>query len=141
MSDITLSQLVRPRPQLTLFAARQMVKHALVTAVKQQQSVSVAVVDIHGGLIAFARDDNASGVTINATIEQARAAVQLGSPSRVLASGCHRDRPHFPPTPDVSSLQGGVAVVIDGQSVGAVGVSGARDGDTELATSAAMLFS
>ena len=142
MSVIPPSALVKLRPQLTLYGARQILEHAQTQAAARARAVSIAVVDIHGALIAFARDDDASGVTINTAIEKARTAALLRESSKVFESFINGGLPSFLSTPDVTPLQGGVPVVVDGLIVGAVGVSGAScDEDAELATSAAMLFS
>ena len=142
MSVISPLALVKQRPQLTLYAARQILEYAQTQAEARVRAVSIAVVDIHGALIAFARDDDASGVTINTAIEKARTAALLRESSKVFESFINGGLPSFLSTPDVTPLQGGVPVVIAGQIVGAVGVSGASgDEDAELATLAAMLFS
>lgn len=132
--------LVTLRPQLTLYAARQLINNAIAQARRKQRAVSVAVVDTHGALIAFERDDNASGVTVQTAIEKARTAALLRDPSKVFEDFINTGAPSFLATPGITALQGGVPVVVDNAVAGAIGVSGASgDEDNEIATRASHL--
>lgn len=132
--------LVTLRPQLTLYAARQLINNAMAQARRKQRAVSVAVVDTHGALIAFERDDNASGVTVQTAIEKARTAALIRDPSKVFEDFINAGAPSFLATPGITALQGGVPVVVDNAVAGAIGVSGASgDEDNEIATLASRL--
>lgn len=132
--------LVTLRPQLTLYAARQLINNAMMQARRKQRAVSVAVVDTHGALIAFEREDNASGVTVQTAIEKARTAALLRDPSKVFEDFINTGTPSFLATPGITALQGGVPVVVGNDIAGAIGVSGASgDEDNEIATLASHL--
>lgn len=132
--------LVRLHPQLTLYAARQLIQKALSDACKRGRAISVAVVDTHGALIAFERDDNAAGVTIQTAIEKARTAALLRESSKVFEDFINAGAVSFLSTPDITPLQGGVPIIVDRAVVGAVGVSGASgEEDNAIATLAAQL--
>ena len=132
--------LVRLHPQLTLYAARLLIQKALSDARKRGRAISVAVVDTHGALIAFERDDNASGVTIQTAIEKARTAALLRDPCKVFEDFINAGAASFLSTPGITPLQGGVPVIVNHAVVGAVGVSGGSgEEDNAIATQAAQL--
>ncbi|AUP76984.1 hypothetical protein CWS02_22125 [Enterobacter sp. EA-1] len=102
--------------------------------------MSVAVVDLSGELLAFERDDDSAGVTVNTAIAKAKTAALLRDPSSLfetfinqgLTELCHAR---------ITPLQGGVPVMLDGRLIGAVGVSGASgEEDNVIATQAAIRF-
>lgn len=100
--------------------------------------MSVAVVDTAGELVAFERDDETSPVTPKVALAKARTAALLRTPSKVFEDFVNNGLPSFLSTPDVTPLQGGVPIVINGYIIGAVGVSGASgEEDTHTATVAA----
>lgn len=88
--------------------------------------VSIAVVDAGGALLAFRRMDGARVHTIELATQKARTAAIVGVPTAaVQAAG--RD-----------ICAGGIPVVVEGQCVGAIGVSGAvEDEDVRVACSGA----
>lgn len=132
--------LVRLHPQLTLYAARLLIQKALSDARKRGRAISVAVVDTHGALIAFERDDNAAGVTIQTAIEKARTAALLRDPSKVFEDFINAGAASFLSTPGITPLQGGIPVIVNHAVVGAVGVSGGSgEEDNAIATQAAQL--
>jgi len=132
----------RGRVQLNLAGAEMILAEALKKAAELKLKVNVAVVDDGGHLLAFARMDGArpaSGYTAMtkavtaATFRQETGPLPaMGEPDVLLnlslqnaaaASGGK-----------VTTLKGGVPVVLDGQVVGAVGVGGATgEQDAEVA--------
>ncbi len=101
----------------------------------------IAVVDDGGNLIALERLDNtfAAGATIS--IGKARTAVLFKKPTKVFEDIIRNGRTPMIALPDefFTPLQGGVPIIIDGQVVGGVGVSGAASAqqDEELAIAGA----
>lgn len=93
---------------------------------KQKLGAAVAVVDAHGELIAFLRTDGCRLSSINIAINKAYTAAREQKPTRELGESSRND--NFPLT-NYGELRyvgwgGGVPVIINGQVVGAVGVSG-----------------
>lgn len=142
MSTSETPALVTMHPQMTLHAARLVLKKALSEARSRQRRVSVAVVDLSGELLAFERDDQSAGVTVQTAIAKAKTAALLRDPSRIFEEFINQGAPSFLSTPGVTPLQGGVPVVLGDTLIGAVGVSGASgEEDNAIATLAATRFS
>ena len=90
------------------------------------QGAAVAVADTHGELLAFLRTDGCSLPPITIAQNKAYTAAREGIPSRLLGE---RSRDEGFPMTNFGELRyvswgGGVPVIINGEVVGAVGVSG-----------------
>jgi glc operon protein GlcG len=141
MATSETPELVTMHPQMTLHAARLVLKKALSEARSRQRRVSVAVVDLSGELLAFERDDDSAGVTVNTAIAKAKTAALLRDPSSLFETFINQGSLSFLATPGITPLQGGVPVMLDGRLIGAVGVSGASgEEDNAIATQAAICF-
>jgi glc operon protein GlcG len=96
----------------------------------------VAVVDPHGELVAFLRTDGCPLASITNAIHKAFTAAREGVASQEIGE---RARDESIPITNFGDLRytgwgGGLPVVIDGEVVGGVGVSGLlEDADVELA--------
>ncbi len=93
---------------------------------KENKGAAVAVVDIHGELIAFVRTDGCRLPSINIAINKAFTAAREQKESRAIGQASLEEK--FPMT-NFGDLRyvawgGGVPIVVQGQVVGAVGVSG-----------------
>src|ERR1051325_5248782 len=108
---------------------------------KQAPGGVIAVVDDGGNLVALERIDGtfAAGATIS--IGKARTAALFRKPTKAFEDTINGGRTAMAALPDsfFTPLQGGVPIVIDGQIVGAIGVSGAasKEQDEELAIAGA----
>ena len=101
---------------------------------------AVAVVDAHGELVAFLRTDGCGLASINIAINKAFTAARERVESRVLGERSRTEG--FPLTnfgdPRYVGWGGGVPIVVDGQVIGAIGVSGLpEEADVDLAREAA----
>ena len=101
---------------------------------------AVAVVDAHGELVAFLRTDSCGLASINIAMNKAFTAARERVESRVLGERSRTEG--FPITnfgdPRYVGWGGGVPIVVDGQVIGAIGVSGLpEEADIELARWAA----
>ena len=138
----------RNRVRLTLAGAR----HALAGAEAKAKAVGVkaniAVVDDGGHLLAFARLDGgrpASGytaitkATTAATFRQATGPIPADAKPEVqLATGLGLQAAAAASGGKVTTLLGGVPIVVDGQVIGALGVGGGTgEQDKEIATAGA----
>jgi glc operon protein GlcG len=106
---------------------------------------AIAVVDAGGILIYLERLDGTFQNAANISIGKARTAVLFGKPTRVFEDTVNKGRYTMLALPEVAPftpLMGGVPIEINGQIVGAVGVSGAASAtqDDEIATAAATKF-
>jgi glc operon protein GlcG len=103
---------------------------------------SIAVVDAGGHLLLFERLEGSFPASAPVAIEKARTAALFRFESKKLEDAINGGRPALI-TVGYTFLQGGVPVVVNGQVVGAVGVSGAKsaDQDREIATAGAAALS
>lgn len=124
---------------ISLSGARKAIATAQEEAQKGGWNISVAVVDVSGELVALEKSDNAIGISPTVAYGKARTAALLKSPSKEFEQYINNGQPSFLSTPGVTPLEGGVPVVVDGEVIGAVGVSGAHGAnDSHIAAAAAM---
>jgi uncharacterized protein GlcG (DUF336 family) len=103
----------------------------------------IAVVDDGGNLIAVARLDGTFAAGANISIGKARTSALFKKPTKVFEDIIKNGRTSMVALNDFTPLQGGVPIMVEGQLVGAVGVSGAASAqqDEELAIAGASAFS
>ena len=94
-------------------------------------AVSIAVVDTGGHLVAFQRTDGAPFQTRGIAEDKAATAASFGIPTRALTEALqgHPDlvRNTLQHRPQLILLAGGLPICVDGQVVGAIGVSGTTE--------------
>ena len=93
-------------------------------ATKRGLGVVIVVVDDAGTVIELTRMDSAQIASVNVGIGKARTAAIYRRPSRVFEEQIRDGRIAALALADATPLQGGIPIVINGQVVGAVGVSG-----------------
>jgi uncharacterized protein GlcG (DUF336 family)/mannose-6-phosphate isomerase-like protein (cupin superfamily) len=137
--DTSASQAVVAKRTLTLDGALQAIDAAKAEARKNNAGGVVAVVDDGGNLIAVQRIDNTFAAGANISIGKARTAAIFKKPTKFFEDVIAKGRTAMTALPDFTPLQGGVPIIIEGQVVGAVGVSGASSAqqDEEFAIAAA----
>lgn len=127
---------------LTLDGAKKAIEAAKAYA-KQNSAPGgvIAVVDDGGNLMALERLDGTFAAGANISIGKARTAVLFKRPTKFFEDLINKGRTAMTALPDsfFTPLQGGVPIVLDGQIVGGVGVSGAASAqqDEELAIAGA----
>ena len=95
--------------------------------------VVIAVVDEGGHVILMQRLDGAQWSSIDTAVGKARAAVAWKRPTRLLEESVNNGRYAFLSiSQGMALLQGGVPIEIDGQVLGAIGVSGVKASDDEV---------
>jgi glc operon protein GlcG len=110
---------------------------------KQGKSAAIAVTDTQGELLAFLRIDGCKLPSIAIAINKAFTAAREQKESKIIGDSSRKNE--FPMT-NYGDLRynawgGGVPIVYQGQTVGAVGVSGLSEAeDMELAQMGAHLF-
>jgi glc operon protein GlcG len=112
------------RKTLTLEAARKVAAAAEAEARRNNWNVAVAVVDDGGQLVLFQRLDGTKLVAIDIAVRKARTAVYFQSETRALEEEVMKGRTALLPIDGFMPLEGGVPLVVDGQIIGAIGVSG-----------------
>ena len=109
--------------------------HARAEAQSNQWAVTIAIVDDGGHPLALERLDGASPASAYIATEKARTAALGRRPSAAYEEMINGGRPAFLSAPLAGMLEGGVPVIVDGQVVGAVGVSGVKSAqDAQVAS-------
>jgi glc operon protein GlcG len=120
------------RKSLTLEAARVAMSACETAAREGGWRVVIAIVDDGGHPILLQRLDGAQWSSIDTAVNKARAAVAWKRPTRLLEESVNGGRFAFLSiTQGMALLQGGVPIEIEGQVLGAVGVSGVKAADDE----------
>jgi glc operon protein GlcG len=133
------------KKSLTLDGARRIVAAAVAEAKKGAGTAAIAVVDDGGNLMLVERLDNTFAAAANISIGKARTSALFKKPTSAFENLINKGRTAMASmgAPDFTPLQGGVPITIDGQIVGAIGVSGAASAqqDEEVAMAAANALS
>ena len=121
------------RKVLTLEAARLAMAACEAEAVRGGWKVVIAIVDEGGHPIMVHRLDGTQWSSCDTAIGKARAAVAWKRPTRLLEEAVNNGRFAFLSIAQgMAILQGGVPLEIDGQVIGAIGVSGVKASDDEV---------
>jgi glc operon protein GlcG len=131
------------KKSLTIDGAHKAVGAAVVEATKRGTTGVVAVVDDGGNLMAVERIDGTFAAGGLISIGKARTAALFKKPTSFFEDLINKGRTAMTTVKDFTPLRGGVPIMVDGEIVGAVGVSGAASAaeDEELATIAAAAVS
>ena len=102
----------------------------------------IAVVDEGGNLMALERLDGTFAMGATISIGKARTAVLFKKPTRFFEELINKGRTAMTAVDGFTPLIGGIPIVVDGQVVGGIGVSGAASAnqDEELALAGASCF-
>jgi uncharacterized protein GlcG (DUF336 family) len=109
---------------LTLEVARQIAAAAEKHAGENQWNVCIAIVDDGGHLVYFQRLDGTQYGSVNVSQRKAQTAIGFKRPSKTFEEGVAGGRNALLGLPGAVPLEGGLPLVIDGEMIGAIGVSG-----------------
>ena len=104
----------------------QILQAARSEAQQQGWAVAIAVVDDGGHPLALERLDGCAPIGAYIATEKARSAAIGRRETKGYEDMVNGGRTAFVSAPLITSLEGGVPVLVDGQVVGAVGVSGVK---------------
>ena len=139
----TLGAQTMEKKSLTLDGARRVITAAQAEAKRNNAGGVIAVVDDGGHLISLDRLDNTFAAGAEISVGKARTAVLFKRPTKFFEDVIKGGRTSMVALPDFTPLQGGVPIIVDGQVVGGVGVSGAssaqQDEEFALAGAAALM--
>jgi uncharacterized protein GlcG (DUF336 family) len=108
-------------PILTADDAERALRASLAAARAAGVAVTIAIVDAAGVLLALSRMDGARAYTVDLASRKARTAAAVGVGTAVLAA-LYKDKP---PPAEMMTMPGGIPVLSDKLTAGAIGVSGA----------------
>jgi glc operon protein GlcG len=120
---------MKTKPSLTADDARTVATAAAAEALAHGWAVSIAVVDDGGHLWWLQRLDGAPPISCEIAPAKARTAALGRRESRVYEEMINQGRVSFLSAPLHGMLEGGVPILVDGQCVGAVGVSGVKSSE------------
>lgn len=109
---------------LTLEAARKIIAAAEAHARENQWNVCIAVVDDGGHLIHFVRMDGVQTGSVNVSMRKAQTAAGFKRPTKMFEEAVAGGRNALLGLPGAVPLEGGVPLTVEGQIIGAIGVSG-----------------
>jgi glc operon protein GlcG len=109
---------------LTLGAAKRIAAAAEQEAAKHKWNVVVAVVDDGGHLLLLHRMDNTQLASVEVGFQKAKAAMLFKRPTKTLEDVVTGGRNVMMKLANIVPVEGGVPLEVDGQIVGAIGVSG-----------------
>jgi glc operon protein GlcG len=113
---------------LSLVAAKKIAAAAEAEAAKNKWTMVIAMLDDGGHLIYFERMDGAQIGSIEVAQGKARTAVRFKRPSKDFENAITGNHLAVITVGDITAIRGGLPVTLDGNAVGASGVSG---GDPE----------
>jgi glc operon protein GlcG len=139
-SAVAADAQVAGKKSITLEGANIVIAGAMAEAERLSAPGGViAVVDDGGNLVALERIDGTFAAGANISIGKAKTAALFKKPTKFFEDVIKNGRTSMVALQDFTPLQGGVPITIDGEIVGAVGVSGAASAqqDEELAIAGA----
>ncbi len=114
-------------PPITLDDAKRAVAAAELDAAKNSWQVAITILDSGGNLVIFHKIDNTQLSAIKTSEGKARTALNFKRPSKALddaiAAGGAGLR--LLAVKDITPLEGGLPILVDGKIIGAIGVAGA----------------
>ena len=111
---------------LSQIEVAQILQAARNEAQQQGWAVAIAVVDDGGHPLALERLDGCAPIGAYIATEKARSAAIGRRETKGYEDMVNGGRTAFVSAPLITSLEGGVPIVVEGQVVGAVGVSGVK---------------
>lgn len=125
---------MRTRAVLTDEDVIRVADAAVAHARSNEWNVTIAIVDDGGHLLYLRRLDGAAPVTAEIAVAKARTASLGRRESKVYEDVIKQGRTAFLSAPLTGMLEGGVPVLVNGDVIGAVGVSGVKsDQDAAIA--------
>lgn len=115
---------MKSKAVLSQTEVQQILKAARSEAQNNHWAVSIAIVDDGGHPLALERLDECAPISAYIATEKARTSALGRRESKGYEDMVNGGRHAFLSAPLLTSLEGGVPIIVDGQVVGAIGVSG-----------------
>jgi len=121
---------MQTKPVLTLEDVKKIAAAAESEALANDWKVVISVVDDGGHLLWLQRLDGAAPISTYIAPAKARTAALGRRESKIYEDMINSGRAAFLSAPELEGmLEGGVPIVVNGETVGAVGVSGVKSAD------------
>jgi glc operon protein GlcG len=122
---------MKTRHMLTLDDCRKISAAAEAEAKKNNWNVCIAILDDGGHLLHLIRMDGATPANSRIALEKGRTAAETRRSTAMWEERVKSGRMVMLKMPGVTPVQGGLPIVVDGECVGAVGVSGVQSHEDE----------
>jgi glc operon protein GlcG len=129
------------RKTLSLADAKTIAAAASAKAQAEGWNVVIAIHDAGGHLLYLERADGTQLGSVVVAQEKSRTALLFKRPTKMLEDTVLAGRVHMMSLPGITSVEGGLPIVVDGEVVGSIGVSGvqsSQDGQVAAAGAAAI---
>lgn len=120
----TLQAQLADKKVLTLSAARQVAAAAEAVAQENQWNVVIAIVDDGGHLLYLQRMDDVQTASVEIAQQKARSAAAFRRPTKLFADRLSEGATALMALPGLMPIEGGIPLVLEGRTIGAIGVSG-----------------
>ena len=115
---------------LSLVDVKKIAAAAEAEALANNWPVAIAIVDDGGHLLSFQRLDGTAPISADIAPAKARTAALGRRESKIYEDMINNGRMSFITAPKLEGmLEGGVPIIVDGQCLGAVGVSGVKSSE------------
>jgi len=127
---------MRTKPAITLADAKLMLVAAEAEAIRNKWEVVIAILNDGGRIVAVHRMDGARPGNDDIALAKARTSAMTCRPSAVWQKWVDGPHPAYATFPFLAA-QGGLPIIIDGDLIGAIGVSGVKSAqDDQIALAA-----
>ena len=124
--------LMKTKQTLTLQDTQKILAAAEAEAKKNNWAVCIAVVDDGGHLLGFLRLDACAPSSVLIAQAKAYSAALRRRPTKSDEDMVNNGRFSALSMPGITFLEGGVPILVEGETIGAVGVSGVKSSDDAL---------
>ena len=129
------------RTVLTLDAAKEIMAAAEAEALKNNWSVSIAILDEGGRVMMLQRMDGAPPASVDVCQAKGRSAALFKRPTKAFSDAVGGGRVAIMALPGAVPVEGGLPLMSGGQCVGAIGVSGVTsEQDAQIGAAGAALL-
>jgi uncharacterized protein GlcG (DUF336 family) len=124
------------RKTLSLVDAKRVAAAASAKAQAEGWNVVIAIHDGGGHLIYLERADGTQLGSVVVAQEKSRTALLFKRPTKALEEGVLGGRVHMLSLPGATAVEGGVPLIVDGEVVGSIGVSGVQSSQDGIVAAA-----
>ncbi|MEP7154782.1 MAG: heme-binding protein [Betaproteobacteria bacterium] len=120
---------MKTKHYLTLDDCKKILAASEAEAKKNSWAVCIAIVDDGGHLLGFQRLDGCAPASVAISQGKARSAAIRRRPTKNDEDMVNNGRTSALSMPGITFLEGGVPIVVQGETIGAVGVSGVKSSE------------
>ncbi len=124
LTSVTAQAQLATKKTIPLAAAKQIAAACEAEARKNNWTMVITVVDDAGNMVYLEKMDGTQLGSVQVAQDKARSAVNYKRPTKALEDAVSGGRNVVMTLPGALPVEGGIPIMIDGQLIGAVGVSG-----------------